>query len=372
MNSSSPRTSPETTPADRLSRLLEMGFERVEPGATTTESVRLDARTHKVTQIRPAMGSFVSITALHGSHDLAEQAIGAAFAEMDRLIALLNRFDGGSALSCLNDAGRIAGAPPELVEVIERALAFGRLSGGAFDVTVKPIIDLFRDPTTYAPRAVPPGDAELRDALELVGAEHVELRGRDVRLRRTGMGLTLDGIAKGYVVDGVAAALEREGVARYLVNAGGDIRTGGERGDGCPWTVAVRNPGATDPSWDSAAWDRGLVPGALRLTDGAVATSGSYEVYFDNEQLAHHIVQADSGRSPGGAVSVTVTARSTIAADALATAVFVLGPARGIDLIERTPGCEGMIIDRQGNLLGSRGWQRHTGASPGSGGSDIS
>jgi len=355
MNPSSPRIPQRATPDERLAGLLEMGFERVDPGPLTTECLQLDDGTCKLTQVVPAMGSFVAVTALHGSPTLAENALGVAFEEMGRLIGLLNRFDGASALSCLNDAGRIEDAPRELVEVVGRSLDIGRRTGGAFDVTVKPVIDLFRDPRSYAPRT-PPTDAELRDALELVGREHVRLQDRDVRLQRSGMGLTLDGIAKGYVVDGIAAALRAGGVQRFLINAGGDIRTGGDRGDDMPWTIAVRDPDAETPSWDSDGWERAVIPDTLRLTDGAVATSGSYEVYFDSERLAHHIVAADTGRSPIDTLSVTVTAATTMEADALATAVFVLGPERGRSLIEQTPGSECLVIDRQGHRILSRGW----------------
>jgi thiamine biosynthesis lipoprotein len=356
MNSSSPRHTPDETRGDRFARLLEMGFERTDPAPATTESIRLDDGTHKVTQLCAAMGSFVAVTALHDSRARAEHAIGTAFEEMGRLIDLLNRFDAASPLSCLNDTGRLAGAPEELVAVVDRALEYGRGSAGAFDITVKPVIDLFRDPATYEPRT-PPDDATLRDALELVGAEHLRVDGRDLRLTRAGMGLTLDGIAKGYVVDGLAATLQSSGVSRFLINAGGDIRTGGDRGDASPWTIAVRDPDAGAPSWDSDAWDRAVVPDALRLTDGAVATSGSYEVYFDSERLAHHIVQARTGRSPIETLSVTVTAATTTEADALATAVFVLGAARGRNLVDARPGCECLIIDRAGNQIRSRGWR---------------
>ena len=145
-------------------------------------------------------------------------------------------------------------------------------------------------------------------------------------------------------------------MSRFLINAGGDIRTGGDRGDASPWTVAVRDPDDGAPSWDSSSWDRAVVPGTVRLTDGAIATSGSYEVYFDNDRLSHHIVQGDTGRSPGETLSVTVTAPTTVKADALATAIFVLGPARGSRLIDGLPGCECLIIDRHRNQIRSGGW----------------
>lgn len=356
MNPSSPRVANDPTPDDRFARLLDMGFERVDRGPATTESIRLDDGTHKLTRVRDAMGSFVAVTVLHESDGLAAQAIGTAFETMDRLIGLLNRFDGASALSALNGTGSLADAPPELTHVIQRGLAYGRRSGGAFDITVKPIIDLYRDPATYAPRT-PPSPAALGEALQLVGAEHVEVTDRQVRLARSGMALTLDGIAKGYVVDGMAAALGEAGVTRFLINAGGDIRTGGDRGDAQPWTIAVRDPASQTPSWDSGAWDEDIVPATLRVTNGAVATSGSYEIYFDHQQRSHHIVRAATGDSPTEALSVTVTAGTTLEADALATAVFVLGPKQGCELVDETTSCECLVIDHEGNHARSRGWR---------------
>lgn len=365
MNSSPPSSSPDVAAArDRFAALRDMGFRQIDPAPTTTESLRLDDGHWRVTQLRPAMGSFVAVTALHESAALAQHAIGRALEEMDRLIGLLNRFDGCSALAVLNDAGHLDDAPAELTEVVAAGLAIGQRSAGAFDITVKPLVDLFRDPATYAPRT-PPTDDELRAALELVGTAHVSVEGRAVRLARTGMGLTLDGIAKGYIVDAMAAVLHRLGARRFLINAGGDIRTAGERGDAKPWTIAVRDPGADAPSWDSAAWQRNALPQSVSLRNGAVATSGSYEVYCAADPGRHHIVQSRDGCSPSATLSVTVTAPTTVAADALATAVFVLGAEEGLRLIDRTAGSECLIVDEHRNQVRSRGWR---GASAPAGG----
>jgi len=357
---SSPRlTEPDGIP-DKFASLLEMGFERVDPGPVTAESVRIDDRTHRVTQIRPAMGSFVAITALHESPDLAEEAIGRGFEEMERLIGLLNRFDSGSALSHLNDNGCISAPPAELAEVVGKGLDCHRLSRGAFDITVKPLIDLYRDPNTY--EAVgEPTSAQISEALELVGPEHLSANHGDIRFDRSGMGITLDGIAKGYVVDAIAESLAASGAGRFLVNAGGDIRGAGTRGDEHPWTVAIRDPRDEIASFESSAWDRDEwvapnAPATLHLVDGAVATSGGYEVYFDRERLSHHIVHGETGHSPQHASSVTVMAPTTLEADSLATALFVLGPRTGAELIQGLPGIECLIIDHDGNEIRSRGW----------------
>jgi thiamine biosynthesis lipoprotein len=143
----------------------------------------------------------------------------------------------------------------------------------------------------------------------------------------------------------VARALDRRGVKRYLVDAGGDIRARGAKEGGAPWTVAVRDPAGS-----------GAFPDTIHLANGAVATSGSYEQYFEESRAYHHIVDPRSGRSPGHSVSVSVRAPTAMAADALATTVFVMEPQAGVALVERLPGCACLIIDGAGRQRRSRGW----------------
>jgi thiamine biosynthesis lipoprotein len=160
------------------------------------------------------------------------------------------------------------------------------------------------------------------------------------------MGITLDGIAKGYVVDVMAHILQTEGVGDFLINAGGDIRTHGRREDGRAWQVAVQDPQKGAP-----------YPEVFSLPAGAVATSGSYEIFFDGERTRHHIVNAQTGSSPQPCQSVTVTAPTALAADALATAVFVMGPVRGVAFIDSLPDCACLIIDEANRQLTSRRWR---------------
>jgi FAD:protein FMN transferase len=290
------------------------------------------------------MGTRVSIAALHSSRSMLEQAIGEAYQEMDRLIDLLSRHDERSAVSVLNDAGHLAHPPPELDHVLRASLAAHRLSEGAFDPKVKPLVDLLASSPAVA-RGEEPDAIEWREALELVGLGRVEISERRIAFEREGMGVTLDGLAKGFIVDAVAATLEAHGVRRYLVDAGGDIRAAGTREDGEPWTVGVRDPRTGS-----------VLPGALLLRWGAVATSGGYEARFDTEGAWHHIVSARSGRSPGECLGVTVQAPHALAADALATMLLLMPPAEGARLLESLPGFEGLVIDTRGRLLRSTGW----------------
>jgi thiamine biosynthesis lipoprotein len=331
--------------ARKLSALVDMGLERVDVSPVTTEAIRVDRKAYKVTSSTPAMGTLVSISALGPSKDEAEQAIGRAFEEMDRLIGIFSRFDASSAVSHLNDGGRLDSPPPEFSHVVSRSLDYHELSHGAFDITVAPVVDMFRE---RLDGAVPhePTDVEIMEVLELVGSRNVTLSRRRISFAKSGMGITLDGIAKGYIVDAVAKALERHRIQNYLINAGGDLRAAGTKEKKQPWTVAVKDPSG-----------KSCFPDTIHLTNAAVATSGSYEIYFDRDKLFHHLVDSQTGRSPNVNASVSVIAPSTMAADALATTVFVGHPGKVIAFIDSLPGCECLIIDNNGSQLKSGGWK---------------
>jgi len=332
------------TPAMR-DALSGLGFELVRPSVGETEVRSVGHDGFRVQSRRPAMSTLVSVTAIHGSAALGEDATGRAFDEMDRLIAIFSRYDEISALSVLNAEGHLEGPPPELALVLSAGLSYHRLSDGAFDPTVAPLVDLFRACRT-GPVPREPTAAEIAEARELVGAGAIAASRRRVRLTRLGTALTLDGIAKGFIVDRMARTLERAGIDRYLVEAGGDIRTGGMKEDGLPWAVAVRDP-------ESA----GRLPGTIHLSGAAIATSGCYERYYDPERRFHHIVDAARGSSPRACTSATVIAPSATAADALATAVLVLGSRAGVALVERLPDCACLIVCSDGSVTHSLGWK---------------
>jgi thiamine biosynthesis lipoprotein len=284
------------------------------------------------------MGTLVSVTGVHDSAALIQEAAGQAFQEMERVVNLLNRYDPTSALSFLNAEGSIDDPPPELSAVMWQSRYFHQASRGAFDPTVQPLVDLFR--------TEPPSEAQILQALALVDGGKVEMGKEGIRLGSHGMGVTLDGIAKGYVVDRVAALLQERGLEDFLVDAGGDIRASGVREDGRPWQVGVQDPKK-----------QGDLPDTIGLSGGAVATSGSYEIYFDRDRTYHHIVSARTGASPQKSQSVSVLAPTTLAADALATAVFVMEPERGVTFIESLPQCACLIVDEDGRQLRSKGWR---------------
>jgi thiamine biosynthesis lipoprotein len=290
------------------------------------------------------MGTLVSVTALGPSRARAEEAVGRAFEEMHRLIGILSRFEHDSPVSALNADGRLAGPPPELRRVVARGLRYHRVTRGAFDISVAPLVNLFRRLRGDGSPSVP-SETEIREARSLVDARAVRVSWREIRLGKSGMGITLDGIAKGFIVDRMASVLSRAGVTDFLINAGGDIRVSGANQQGEPWSVGVKDPrDDTRPA------------GTVGLSAGAVATSGGYEVYFDADRRFHHIVDPGTGRSPTHCVSATVVAPTAMAADALATSVFVMAPSEGLRMVESLPGCSGFILGDDGRWLASRGW----------------
>jgi thiamine biosynthesis lipoprotein len=325
----------------RLADLAELGFERVRATPVSLETVSVDRRICKVIATKPAMGTLVSLSLLARSQDQGEMAVGRALEQMDRLITVFDRYDGASAVSQLNQAGLITAPPPELKDLISRAVRYHKLSAGGFDISVAPVVDLFKNRL----RGEPPTGSEVCEALELVGTRHIEVSRRHIGFARSGMRVTLDGIAKGHIVDAMARVLEQCRVKNYLIEAGGDIRVRGTREQRRPWTVAVQDPGKS-----------GLFPDVVELNAGAVATSGAYEASFDAAGEHHHIVHSHSGRSPQHSSSVSVLAPNAMAADALATTVFLLEPRRGIEFVANLAGCECLVVERDGGVLKSPGW----------------
>ncbi len=326
----------------KLSGILGVGF------ATAgllpiSESVAFNRKLYKVTKTRPGMGTYVSITLMHPSQTEAEEVIGKAFEEMDRVISLMDRYRPDSPIGVLNKEGGLADLPPDLARVLDRSLYFYKQSNGAFDMTVQPMVDLYK--RHFETKGLPPSETDLGKVVALVDASAVQFDGKSVRFKKEGMGITLDGIAKGYIIDCAAELIKKHGIEHALINAGGDIRAAGGKENGTPWKVGVQNPDKKGPYLD-----------ILKMNDGAIATSGNYEIYFDEEKLYHHIVNPRTGLSPRQSDSVTVMASSVMDADALSTSVFVLEPDAGRRFIEGIPGTECLILGRDKERIASKGW----------------
>lgn len=338
-----PESSSPAVPGDDLATALaELGFRSADPGPGVEESVRVRGNLWRVTWSAPSMRTRVSVTVVHPSRDLADEALGALFAELGRIVRLLNRHDSASAVCALNERGALRGPPPELVAVVRGAVEMYRITAGHFDVTVQPVVDLLRG--LQVGRTVSEG--ELREAWALADISRLRVREGSIRLDEPGMGLTLDGIAKGHVVDCLATLLERRGLDRWLVDAGGDIRARGLNEEGRPWRIGVRDP-----------LKHGDFPVVMELRAGAVATSGGYENFFTEDRRTHHVVDTATRTSPLHTLSASVVAPTAMTADALATTALAMEPARAVAMIETLPGCACLLLGADGSRRRSARWR---------------
>jgi len=310
-------------------------------------TMAFDRALYHTSQTRAMMGTFFTISVFHESKAQAEDAVGRAFEMAAKWEGLLTRFSDQSPVAFLNREGVLKSPEQELRDVIRLALHVHRISRGAFDITVKPIVDALHH--SFGASDHPPESAEMSRLLSVVGMEYMECSPEKIAFHRTGMGITLDGIAKGYIADRTAKFLTSQQIQRVLVNAGGDIRTLGGRSPGRPWRIAIRDPEGMD-----------AYASVIHLTDGAVATSGSYEIYFDREKMFHHIIDPRSGICPHAEISVTTVSRSAAVADGLSTAVFIMELERGLALLNELPSVEGMVIGRSGKKRLTSGWTRLT------------
>jgi thiamine biosynthesis lipoprotein len=272
-------------------------------------------------------------------------AIEAVFADMRRIDALMSTYKPDSEVSRVNrDAGRGPVAiSPELHALLETAQEYSRLSSGVFDITYASVGYLYdyrahRHPDEQAIEAALPG-VDYRQ-LRLDRARHT------VSFGKPGMRIDLGGIAKGYSVDRGIDILKARGFSHAMVNAGGDTRVAGDR-FGKPWVIGIRHPDRKDE-----------VVLRIPLTDAAFSTSGDYERYFEEGGVRyHHILDPKTGRSPHEVRSVTVIASNATRTDGLSKTVFILGPAAGLDFINRLPDADAIVIGADGKVSYSKGLQ---------------
>lgn len=279
-----------------------------------------------VKETRSMMGTTVHFTVLSNDQPAAEAAIKAAFNEMERLIAVFDHRNASSALAKLNASGQCEDCPPELVAIFEKAQAISQLCGGAFDITVKPIIDARKLDISSGAKY-----------LDLVDYRAVSLAGRSITFGRPGMQASLDAIAKGAVVDGGVAALKGAGCSGVLVEAGGDLMVGGRPFDKEAWRIGVTHPRAETGSEYLAAFS---------FSNGAAATSGDYYQALTPDRSQNHIVDPRTGESPSELASATVLASDAATADALATTIMVLGSKAGLQLANSLNGVEAMVVSK--------------------------
>lgn len=281
---------------------------------------------YKETQV--LMGTFFEVT----SPD--ENALRIVFEEIRRLDNLLSKYKPESEVSRLNELGKLKVSDDTLF-IVKKSIEFWKLSGGAFDITVAPLVTLwgFTDKKYTVPSA-----EQIKNTLRLVGSDKIILNEADnmIEFTLSGMKIDLGAIAKGYALDCAVKKLKENNIKNCLINAGGQVYCFGDK-FGRPWRIAVK-----DPRHDS-------VIDYLELKDKSVSTSGDYEQYFtkDNKRYSHILDPKTGYPVNSGIISVTVIAPDGLTADALSTAIFVLGKEKGEILASKIPDSEVKIIEEK-------------------------
>jgi len=291
------------------------------------------------------MGTLVTITAVAPTEAAALQAVTAGFREIHRLEEILSTWIAASDLSRVNAA---AGREPvrvarEAFLLIKRSLEMAALTEGGFNIAVGPAVDAW----SVTERAHIPTTDELTGLKPLVDLEQVHLdeQAGTVFLSRPGMRVDVGGIGKGFAADRAAAAMQGAGATAGVVALSGDIKTFGRMPVGERFRFGIQHPRK-----------EGMVLASLELENEAISTAGDYERYFERDGVRyHHILDPQTLQPARQCRSVTVVAAEGTVADGLDTGIFVMGPERGMALVERLPEVEAVIVDGTGNVLVSSG-----------------
>jgi len=287
---------------------------------------------------RLILGTYIEVASPY------KQAPGIVFEEIKRIEKLLSKFDPDSEIFILNKTGRLRVAP-ETFEIIKKSKEFYELSGGAFDITVAPLMELWgftlhRNGAGFTGQeSSVPEEGEISRAMKIVGSDKIILHEEDnvVEFKFPNVEIDLGAIAKGYSLDRAVKKLKENHIDSCLINAGGQVFCLGDK-FGRPWKVGIRGPREDN------------LAGEFELTDKSVATAGDYEQYFIQDQKRYpHIIDPRTGYPvSSGVISATVIAQEATTADALATAIFVLGREKGEGLArDRFPAVEVKIIEEK-------------------------
>ncbi len=292
------------------------------------------------------LGSPFEITIIANDSIQGNEFATMAIDEVKRIENLISDWIPTTQISMVNQN---AGIRPirvdyEVYELVERAIKVSKLTDGAFDISYASMDKIWKFDGSM--KTMPTPEA-IKKSVEKVGYKNIILNPKDTTLflKNEGMKLGLGGIGQGYIADKIKVLLQSKGCTSGIINVSGDINTWGKQLDGKPWTIGIVNP-----------MNKNKVFATFPLDDSAVETSGSYEKYVTfNGKRYSHIIDPRTGYPAQGVVSVSVFAKQTEIADALATGVFVLGIDVGLDLINQLKGIECVMVDDKGKIHVSKG-----------------
>ena len=291
-----------------------------------------------ISETRTALGTFFQIKIEKKNN--SSEIINQAFKKVEELEDKLSVFREGSDVYKINKYKK-ATVSPETIDVIKRSFEISRITEGAFDITCKPLINLYKK---CGKEKRLPSKKEIKETLKKINWKDVKITGNEVVLKK-GMEIDLGGIAKGYIVDKIVEFLKMKGIKNGLVNAGGDIYCWGKNPEGKRWIIGIRNPFYKD-----------RIIGKISLTEKGIATSGDYEQYIKIKgKKFSHIVNPKTGKTVQNfPVSLTVIAPDCTTADGLATGFFVSGIKKAVEIANKIKEVEVLIVDENKKVYKSK------------------
>lgn len=292
-------------------------------------------------QTRFVMDTYVTIYAV-GPKNITSQAVKRALDRIQEISIKFNPLDPKSPLYAFNTQGTPI-TDKEILDLVRIALDISQKSDGAFDITLFPVSDLWGFTTfNLKPPHLPP-EAQIKDALKLVGYRHLILRDGMLKKDNPGVAIDLGGIAKGYALEQAARVLKENGIKNALIDAGGDIYALGKKGRKL-WRVGIKNPRAES------------MLGYVEVEDLAVIGSGDYERFFMQDgKRYHHIFNPKTGYPTEGISGVTLIYPDTVSAQAWAKIPFIMGQKKGLELLESIPGMQAIVVTSEGEVTYSKG-----------------
>jgi FAD:protein FMN transferase len=266
-----------------------------------------------------------------------------AIAEIKRVESLMTTWKPDSEISQINAAAgkNAVVVSQESFDVIKESVHTSEISEGTFDITFESLHGLWKFDQDLDPH--PPTQEQIKKLLPLVGYKKLKLDegAKSVMITSEGTKISLGGIAKGYGVDRAVALLDRAGLKSFYVQAGGDLFARGKKPDGKDWAAGVRDPRGPDGSYFAM----------IALSDHSFSTAGDYErSYVVDGRRYHHIIDPRTGSPATASRSVTIWAKTAFQADAIDDAVFILGPEKGLKLVDSLDGVGAVIVDRNNKV----------------------
>ena len=328
-----PAVSRESLPRRKV---LTLGLGCVLSGAVGWQVFAKSTKRRRVRKQAHALGSVITLTALHENANVANEALDRAFQELEEIEEVLSLYRPESQVCRLNRGETLDHAHAHLVRVLAYAQKVSTASEGAFDITVQPLWEVFRDADKQGES---PSDKDVDLARGKVGWKRVRMSGERVHLGGEGTAITLNGIAQGYAADRVKQVLVDAGIKHALIDCG-EISPLGQSAQDAPWKVGIQHPRESQ-AFVSVA----------ELSGRCLATSGDYATRFGDDYRCNHLFDPQTGYSPDEFASVSVVAPTAMEADAFSTAVFVAGVERGMKLLETFPGTDAFLVLKDGRTL---------------------